>query len=113
MLVVIRTYYGKGAKKLFGLLEHHQAEVQSLMCAVNGLVSYTLARDRRGGFSVTVCRHKRGINQSVKAARGFIAKYAPAMSLAAMQISEGKVITHIKNHDAGRARHSLERAIQF
>jgi len=96
MQVVIRTYYGKGTKKLFDLLDQHQTEVQSLMRAVEGLVSYTLARDARGGFSVTVCRNKRGINQSVKAAQKFLAKYAPEMSLAAMHISEGKVIMHVK-----------------
>jgi hypothetical protein len=96
MQVVIRTYYGQGTKRLFDLLEQHEAEVQSLMRAVEGLVSYTLARDGSSGFSVTVCQDKRGIRQSVKAARGFMTKYAPEMSLAAMHISEGKVIMHVK-----------------
>ena len=96
MHVVIRTSYGKGTKKLFDLLEHHQAEVQSIMRSVEGLVSYTLARDGRGGFSVTVCQDKHGVKRSVKSARSFLAKHAPEMSLAAMHISEGKVITHVK-----------------
>lgn len=96
MQVVIRTYYGKGTKKLFDLLEVHQTKVQTLMRSVEGLVSYTLARDSRGGFSVTVCQDKRGIQQSVKAARNFLAEHAPDMSLAAMHISEGKVIIHVK-----------------
>jgi len=96
MHVVIRTYYGKGTKKLLAIGEQHEAELQALMRTVEGLVSYTLARDGRGGFSVTVCQDKRGIKQSVKTARKFLAKYAPEMSLAAMHISEGKVITHVK-----------------
>ena len=96
MQVVIRNYYGRGTKKLFDLLDEHQDEVQRLMRSVDGFVSYTLARTGGGGFSVTVCRDKRGINQSVKAARGFIAKYLPEMNLAAMHISEGTVITHVK-----------------
>lgn len=96
MQVVIRTYYGKGAKKLFDLLEHHRTEVQDLMRSIEGLVSYTLARNNAGGFSVTVCQNKRGINQSVKTARDSIAKHAPEMSVAAMLITEGSVITHIK-----------------
>ena len=96
MHVVIRTYYGKGTKKLFDLAEQHEAELQSLMRTVEGLVSYTVARDRRGGFSVTVCRDKNGIKQSLKIARHFLAQHAPEMSLAAMHISEGKVITHVK-----------------
>lgn len=96
MQVVIRTYYGKGTKKLFDVAEQHEAELQSLMRSVEGLVSYTLARDGRGGFAVTVCRDKRGIRQSIKQARAFLAQHAPEMSLAAMHISEGKVITHVK-----------------
>ena len=96
MQIVIRTYYGKGTKKLFDLLETHQTKVQTLMCSVEGLVNYTLARNSRGGFSVTVCQDKRGIKQSVKTARKFVAQHAPEMNLAAMQISEGKVIAHVK-----------------
>lgn len=95
MQIVIRTYYGKGTKKLFDLLEKHQDKVQELMRSVDGLVSYTVARDSRGGFSVTVCKDKRGIKQSLKVAKNFLAKNAPEISLAAMQISEGIVITHI------------------
>jgi hypothetical protein len=95
MQVVIRTYYGKGTKKLFDLLEHRQGEVQDLMRSIEGLVSYILARNGNGGFSVTVCQDKRGIKQSVKTARDFIAQHAPEMSLAAMQVSEGSVITHL------------------
>ena len=95
MQIVIRTYYGKGTKKLFDLLETHQTKVQSLMRSVDGLVSYTVARDSRGGFSVTVCKDKRGIQQSLKVAKNFLAENAPDISLAAMHISEGIVITHI------------------
>jgi len=96
MHVVIRTYYGKGTKKLFDIGEEHAAELQRLMRTVAGLVSYTLARDGRGGFAITVCRNQRGLKQSLKLARGFLKKYAPDATLAAMQISEGKVITHVK-----------------
>jgi len=96
MHVVIRTYYGKGTKKLFDLVERHEAELQNLMRTVDGLVSYTVARDQRGGFSVTVCRDKRGIKQSLKIAREYLAQHAPDISIAAMHISEGKVIIHVK-----------------
>jgi hypothetical protein len=95
MHVMIRTYYGKGVKKLFEIGEQHEAELKKLMRAVDGLVSYTLARDGRGGFSVTVCRDKRGIEKSVKVARDFLASHAPEANLAAMQITEGKVLTHL------------------
>jgi len=96
MHVIIRTYYGKGIKRLFDVGEQHEAELQKLMRSVEGLVSYTLARDRRGGFAITVCRDKRGLQQSLKVARAFLAQHAPEQSLAAMHVSVGKVITHVK-----------------
>lgn len=96
MHVVIRTYYGKGNKKLFDAGEQHQAELQKLMRTVKGLVSYTLARDGHGGFSVTVCRTKNGLRQSRKKAVEFLTEHAPGASLAAMHIYEGKAITHVK-----------------
>jgi len=96
MHVVIRTYYGKGTKNLQLVGEQHADELQAVMRTVAGLVSYTLARVGDGGFSVTVCHDKRGLKQSVKTARAFLTKYAPEASLAAMQINEGKVITHVK-----------------
>jgi hypothetical protein len=96
MHVVIRIYRGKGTKKLFDAAEAHEAELQSLMRAIDGLVNYTLARNADGGFSVTVCRDKRGINRSLKTARAFLARHVPETSHAAMHISEGTVITHVQ-----------------
>ncbi|MEI6195445.1 MAG: hypothetical protein WCS42_14055 [Verrucomicrobiota bacterium] len=100
MQIIVRTYYGKGTRKLFDLLENHHTEVERLMRAIDGLVSYSLARNGTGGFSVTVCRNKRGINQSVQTARRFIAEHAPEMSLDAMDIFEGAVITHFQGEPA-------------
>ena len=44
MYAVVRTYSGAGAKELFTLLEQRKAEVEAVMRAVPGLVSYTLVR---------------------------------------------------------------------
>ncbi len=96
MHVVIRIYRGKGVKKLFDIGEQHAAELQRVMHSVEGLVSYTLARDGDGGFAVTVCQTRRGINQSIKVARAFLKQRAPDLSLAAMHITEGRVIAHVK-----------------
>ena len=96
MHVVIRTYYGRGTKALFDAGEQHKAELQRLMRTVDGLVSYTLARDGNGGYSVTVCREKRALRQSRKKAVEFLSKHAPGKNLAAMHIYEGKVIAHVK-----------------
>ena len=96
MQVVIRTYSGKGAKELFDVLEKRAADVQSLMGSVKGFVSYTLARSGDGGFSVTVCQDKAGIDESVQKARDWIAKNAGNTGAGAPQVSDGFVIVHLK-----------------
>jgi len=110
--IVIRTYSGKTDRKLFDLMEKHHAEVARLMAAIDGLVSYTLARNRRGGFSVTVCQDKRGINKSIKIKQRFIAQHTSGLNLAAMQIIEGEILTHMNNPAAGPSRSAARPAIR-
>src|ERR1043166_10238302 len=76
MQVVIRTYSGKGAKELFDWLGKRAADLQPLMRSVKGFVNYTLARSGSGGFSVTVCQDKAGIDESIQKAKDWIAKNA-------------------------------------
>ena len=95
MKIVIRTYAGKIGKQHFEVMEKHHAEVQQLMGSIEGLISYTLARNSLGGFSVTVCKSQSGINKSIKAKQSFIAQHASEMNLAAMQVIEGEIITHL------------------
>lgn len=95
MQVVIRQYSGEGAAELFDLLEANAAGVQSLMESVNGLVSYTLARTENGGFSVTVCQDKTGIDESVQKARDWIAKNAGKTAIVAPEVSLGSVIVDV------------------
>lgn len=94
MQVVVRTYSGKGAKELFDLLEQHKTDVDALIRSVKGFVSYTLARSGDGGFSVTVCQDKTGIDESVQKAKDWIAKNAGNSGIAAPKVSEGSVIIH-------------------
>ncbi|MDP2603665.1 MAG: hypothetical protein Q8S00_13885 [Deltaproteobacteria bacterium] len=96
MQVVVRKYSGKGAKELFDVLEKRTADVESLIRSVKGFVSYTLARNGDGGFSVTVCQDKVGIDESVQKARDWIAKNAGNTGAAAPQVSDGAVIVHLK-----------------
>jgi hypothetical protein len=96
MEVVIRTYTGKGAKELFDVLEKRKAEVRRLLRSVKGLVSYTLARSADGGFSVTVCKDKAGIDESVQKAKDWIAKNAENIGANAPQLSNATVIVHLK-----------------
>ena len=96
MQTVIRKYSGKGAKELFDLLEKRTADVEELMRPVKGFVGYTLARSGDGGFSVTVCQDKAGIDESVKRAKDWIAKNGGNTGVAAPEVSEGSVLIHLK-----------------
>ena len=96
MHVVVRTYSGKGAKELFDVLEKRKADVESVLRGVNGLVTYTLARSGDGGLSVTVCKDKAGIDESIQKAREWIAKNAGTTGVGAPNVSEGEVIVHVK-----------------
>jgi hypothetical protein len=66
------------------------------MRSVKGFVSYTLARSNDGGFSVTVCHDKAGIDESLLKAKDWIAKNAGNAGVTAPKISEGSVIVHLK-----------------
>jgi hypothetical protein len=50
MYTVVRSYFGKGAKELFDLLEKNQADVEKAMRSVKGLVSYTSSAARAADF---------------------------------------------------------------
>lgn len=96
MQTVIRTYSGKGAKELFDLLEKRAADVEKLLRSVKGFVGYTLARSGDGGFSMTVCQDKAGVDESVQKAKDWIAKNAGDTGAAAPKVSEGTVLIHLK-----------------
>ena len=96
MQVVIREYSGKGAKELFEVLEKNQADVESVIRTVKGLVSYTLARSGDGGFSVTVCQDQAGIDESIQKAKDWITKNAAHTGASAPRVSSATVITQLK-----------------
>ena len=95
MQTAIRTYSGKGAKELFVVLEREKDDVERVLRAVKGFVGYTLVRTADGGFSVTTCRDKAGIDESVVVARDWVAKNAGNTGAAAPTVSEGSVILHL------------------
>jgi restriction endonuclease Mrr len=101
MHTVIRRYSGKGAKELFDLLEHHTTEIEELLRSVKSFVGYTLARSGDGGFSVTVCHDKAGIDESVQKAKDWIAKNAGSTGAAPPEIAEGAVILHLNEYPSG------------
>jgi hypothetical protein len=95
MHAVMRDYSGTGAKKLFDLLEKKKAGVKNVIMPIKGVVSYTLVRTARGGFSVTICQDKAGADESVGVARDWIAKNARDTRVAAPKVSEGAAILHL------------------
>jgi hypothetical protein len=63
--------------------------VEEMLHSVKGLVSYTLARSGDGGFSVTVCQDKAGVDDSIRIAKDWIAKNATGAGASPPKISEG------------------------
>jgi hypothetical protein len=96
MEAVVRTYSGKGAKELFELIEGRKPEVEKIMRAVKGFVSYTLVRTGDGGLSITICKDKAGVDESVQTAKDWIAKNAGHTGASAPKVSTGSVILHLK-----------------
>ena len=58
MHAVIRSYSGKGGKELTSILEKNKAEIEKLIRAIKGFVSYSLVRTHDGAFSVSVFQDK-------------------------------------------------------
>jgi hypothetical protein len=96
MYTIIRSYFGKGAKELFDVVEKNKADVEKLMGSVKGFVSYAVVRSEDGGFTVTVCNDKAGADESVEKARDWIAKNAAGIGVASPKISEGSNILDLK-----------------
>jgi restriction endonuclease Mrr len=65
------------------------------MGTIKGFVAYTLARSGDGGFSVTVCQDKAGIDESVQRAKDWVAKNAGSTGVATPEMTEGSVFVHL------------------
>ena len=96
MHAVVRSYSGKGAKELGGVLEKNKADVEKLIRSIKGFVSYSLVRTHDGVFSVSVFQDKAGADESVRVARDWIKKNAGGTGAAAPTVSEGTVILQLK-----------------
>ena len=96
MHTVVRSYSGKGAAELLDLLATRKADVEREMRAVKGFVSYVLVRTSDGGFSVTTCQDKSGVDDSLKRAKDWIQKNAGSTDVAPPKVSEGSVLIHLK-----------------
>jgi len=95
MHAVTRTYIGHGAKELFDLLEQRKAEVEKILRGVEGFQSYLLLRTEDGGVSVTVCKDKAGTDESIIAARDWVAKNTSELDVRPPVVSEGPVLLQL------------------
>ena len=95
MHAVVRSYSGTGARELVDLLEERQAEVETLIGSVTGLVTYSLIRTDDGCVTVTVCQDKAGTDQSIQLARDWIQENAADLGVSPPAISEGSVVFRV------------------
>jgi hypothetical protein len=96
MHAVMRSYSGKGAKELAGILEKNKADVEKLIRSVKGFVSYSLVRTHDGVFSVSVFEDKAGAEESVRVARDWIGQNASKTGATAPIVWDGAVILQLK-----------------
>ena len=95
MHTVIRSYSGSAATALFDLLEARKEEVESLIRAVTGFVSYSLVRTADGGVSVTVCRDMAGTDESLQLAREWIQEHGANLDVSPPAVAEGSNILQL------------------
>jgi hypothetical protein len=90
MYVAVRRY--SQAPELLKALEEGQAEVMELLRQVSGLRSYYLVRAGDGGFSVTICDDRAGVEESNLLAADWITEHALALPGNAPALVEGEMI---------------------
>jgi len=95
MHTVIRNYSGSGATGLIDLLEDKKEEVESLIRAVSGFVSYSLVRTDGGCVTVTVCQDKAGTDESLQLAREWIQENAANLDVSPPTVTEGSNILYL------------------
>ena len=96
MHVVTRTYAGQSGQKLVELLNENRAEIEPLLRAVPGFVSYIAAKIGNDGVSITVCNDKAGTDESMRVAREWVSKKASGIGVSAPQAAEGQALIVLK-----------------
>jgi hypothetical protein len=96
MHAVIRSYSGPGAKELIDAVVNSKAEVERLLRAVDGFMSYAVVRTTDGGFTISIYQDKAGTDESSRVARDWVAQHLGSAAVPAPTISEGAVILHLK-----------------
>jgi uncharacterized protein YmfQ (DUF2313 family) len=91
MYAVIRRYTAAAA--IFEELQQQQGEVQELLRAVPGFVTYYAIRAADGvGATITVCEDQTGTTESVRVAADWVRRRVPNAVGTPPQVTEGEVI---------------------
>jgi hypothetical protein len=93
MYVAIRSYSARGASELFDALAKSQGEVQAVMSAVPGFISYEAFRTDGGGQTVTVCQDKAGTDESSRVAAEWV-KENVGVTVDAPTVTGGSTVLH-------------------
>lgn len=91
MYGVTRSYSGEAGKKLAARLEERKADVEKVIRGVDGLISWGLMRTQDGCVTFTLCKDKKGCDQSISLAREWIQKNAADIGNPSPTIAEGPV----------------------
>jgi len=75
-------------------LVRHKDEIERLIRAVPGFISWTLIKTGDTCMTATICRDKAGCDQSMTVARDWLGKNAPN-TLGTMQVQEGEVLLRV------------------
>jgi len=90
MYAVIRRYTGAAA--IFDELAQRQEEVQELLSAVPGFVTYYAIRSGDGGATITVCEDQAGTTESIRVAADWVRRRVPNAAGSPPQVTEGEVL---------------------
>jgi len=91
MYAVVRRY--TGAALIFDELAQRQEEVQELLRAVPGFVTYYAIRSGDGGgATITVCEDQTGTTESVRVAADWVRRRVPNAVGSPPQVTEGEVV---------------------
>ena len=91
MYGVTRSYSGEGGKKLAARLEERKTEIEKILRGVDGFMTWALMQTSDGMVTYTLCKDKKGCDQSVNLAREWVQKNASDISVGAPKITEGPI----------------------
>lgn len=98
MYAVIRDY--TGASALTEALDRLPENVETVLSAVPGFVSYYAVRNGDRLTAITICEDERGAEESTRRAAEWVRENLPGVSISPPQVSDGEVFLHFARQQA-------------